>query len=191
MNTSLKPSSFKVADQFPIIVSWDSWLCSCTPNPDAGSTKEMQQSFERLLKMWLMFWQARQTHVVWALMSFLPLYCQTVMLGQVLRSQQPKTSTAMKGKWLISWESIISISVPENSEYGRLTKTVYPWMGDVSLKRIVRFFCSWQGKGQSLSCKQLFPETHFIKADVRTWLKNSMLAAKPWASYKKLFSNFS
>lgn len=68
-----------------------------------------------------------------------------------------------------------------NSEYGRLTKMVYPWMEGVSLKWIVHFFCSWQMKGQSLSCKQLLPEMNFIKADARTWLKNGMLAAKPWA----------
>lgn len=33
---------------------------------------------------------------------------------------------AVKGKWLIFWESIISVSMPENSEYGRLMKTAYP-----------------------------------------------------------------
>lgn len=87
MNTSLKPSSFKVADRFLFIVFWDS-----APKPDAGSTEDMQQSqdrFERLLEVWLTFWQARQTHVVWAQMCFLPLCWQTVNQGQVPRSQQP------------------------------------------------------------------------------------------------------
>lgn len=68
-----------------------------------------------LLEMWLTFQQARHIHVVWALMRFLPLYWQTFMPRQVLRPQQPKISTAVKGKWVISWGSFISISVPENS----------------------------------------------------------------------------
>lgn len=59
-----------------------------------------------------------------AVVLFAPVL--TVMQGQVPRSQQPKISTAVKGKRLIFWESIISISVPENSEHDRLTKTVYP-----------------------------------------------------------------
>lgn len=75
MNASLKLSSFKVADQFPFIVFWASWLCSSVPKPDAGSTEDMQQSqytFERLLEMWLTFWQAGQLLVFRALMCFCP-----------------------------------------------------------------------------------------------------------------------
>lgn len=123
---------------------------------------------------------------------FLSLGCQRAMQGQVPRSPELKMATAMKWKWLISGKTIISVSVPENSESARLKKrSVHPWMGDVSLRRVVCCFCSWQGKGQSLNCKQLLPGRNLIKADVRTWLKSGTLAARPWSSHKKLFSDFS
>lgn len=69
------------------------------------------------------------------MLSKTDLYCLStdVFFAPVLSDSHTGAGTEMsaakaatKGKWLISWESIISISMPENNEYGRLTKTAYP-----------------------------------------------------------------
>lgn len=159
-------------------------LCS---KPDAGSTEDMQQS-QDLRGFGKCGWHSgRQdkTHVV-----FCPCTIrQSGWIRQVIEISAAKDINSHENNFLVYFFKKYFNFHTWNSQDGRLTEMVYPWMERVNLKWIVHFF-SWQTKGHLPELQTAASREEFLQGWCQALAKEWYVSCKTMSLIPKAAFTF-